>query len=89
MPFDPFEHSSDSLIAPAKTAMAIVPDDAADLASAIKAIYIGTGGDIVARPVDSDSDVTFRNVAAGTVLAIRLRAVRASGTTAADLVGLA
>lgn len=89
MPFDPFEASSDSLIAPAKTAFEIVPDETADLPSATKAIYIGTGGDITARPVDADTDVAFRNVVAGTVLPVRLRAVRAGGTTAADLVGLA
>ncbi|MEM8724822.1 MAG: hypothetical protein AAGE86_04780, partial [Pseudomonadota bacterium] len=89
MPFDPFENSSDSLIAPAKTAFDITADDNADLPGATKAIYVGTGGDITARPVDSEADVTFRNVVAGTVLAVRMRAVRASGTTAADLVGLA
>lgn len=89
MPFDPFENSSDSLIAPAKTAFEIVPDDNADLEGATKAIYVGAGGDIAARPVDSDADVVFRNVVTGTVLAVRLRAVRNSGTTAADLVGLA
>ncbi len=89
MPFDPFEHTADSLISPAKTAFEITPDDASDLPSATKAIYIGTGGDITARPVDSDADVTFRNVVTGTVLAVRLSAVRAGGTTAGDLVGLA
>ncbi|MDJ0641430.1 MAG: hypothetical protein QNJ15_01305 [Erythrobacter sp.] len=89
MPFDPFENSSDSLIAPAKTAFEISPDDNADLAGATKAIYVGTGGNITARPVESEQDVTFHNVVAGTVLAVRLRAVRSSGTTAADLVGLA
>lgn len=89
MPFDPFAHSSDSLIAPAKTAFEIIPDNSAELPSATKAIYIGTGGDLNARPVDADSDVTFRNLVAGTVLAVRLSAVRADGTSAADLVGLA
>lgn len=89
MPFDPFENSSDSLIAPAKTAFEIAPDDNADLPGATKAVYVGTGGNITARPVDADADVTFRNVVAGTVLPVRMRAVRATGTTAADLVGLA
>ncbi len=89
MPFDPFENSSDSLIAPAKSAFAIVPDDSADLPGATKAVYVGTGGDITARPVDGDIDVLFRNVVAGTILPVRLRAVRVVGTTAADLVGLA
>lgn len=89
MPFDPFENSSDSLIAPAKSAFTITPDDNADLVGATKAVYVGNSGDIVVRPVDGEDDVTFRNVVAGTVLAIRVRAIRASGTTASDLVGLA
>jgi len=89
MPFDPFENSSDSLITPAKTAFEITPDDAINLPSATKAIYIGAGGDITARAVDAETDVTFRNVVTGTVLAVRLSAVRAGGTTASDLVGLA
>lgn len=89
MPFDPFESSSDSLIAPAKSAFAITPDDTADLPGATKAVYVGTGGDITARPVDGDIDVLFRNVVVGTILPVRVRAVRVGGTTAADLVGLA
>ena len=87
--FDPFENAADSLIAPAKMAYPIVPDDNADLSTATKAIYVGTEGDITLRAIDDETDVTFRNLAAGTILAVRTRAVRSSGTTATDLVGLA
>lgn len=89
MPFDPFENSTDSLITPAKTAFAITPDDVADLPSVTKALYVGNGGDITVRPVDADADVTFRNLVTGTVLPVRMSAVRSSGTTATDMVGLA
>lgn len=89
MPQDSFAHATDSLIAPARLAFAITPSDALDLDEVTKAIYVGTGGDIVLRAIDSDSDVILRNVVAGSVLAIRTAAVRATGTTAADLVGLA
>ena len=86
---DPFGTASDSLIAPAREAFAVIPKDTGELSRATKAVYVGTGGDIVLRAVGSENDVTLRNVAAGSVIAIRLRAVRASGTTAADLVGFA
>lgn len=86
---DPFSSASDSLIAPAREAFALTPDDSNELTRATKAVYVGTGGDIVLRAVGSESDVALRNVVAGSVLAIRLRAVRATGTTAANLVGLA
>lgn len=86
---DPFDSAGDSLIAPAKDAFAIVPSDNNDIAKGTKAIYVGSGGDITARLVNSDQDVIFRNVEAGSIIALRLRAVRAGGTTASDLIGLA
>lgn len=89
MILDPFGSVSDSLIAPAREAFALTPNDTADFARATKAFYVGSGGDIVLRAVGSDTDVVLRNVASGSVLAIRLRAIRASGTTAQNLVGLA
>lgn len=88
MTVDPFEHYSDSLTAPAKATFAITPHDAADLPIAPKALFIGTGGTLVVRAVDSDLDTTFTNLADGTILPVRVRAVRATGSTAADIVGL-
>jgi hypothetical protein len=41
------------------------------------------------RAIGSASDVTLSNVASGSVLAIRVKAVRTAGTTAGNLVGLA
>ena len=86
---DNFHHSSDSLISPAQSCFVIVPDDLQDLEQVTKAIFVGQGGDVTVRPLDNVSDVTFRNVAEGAILDIRISAVRASGTTAADIVGLA
>jgi hypothetical protein len=89
MPSDPFLSAADSLIAPARLAFTITPSDSVDLAAATKAIYVGTGGDLVLRAVGSTNDVTLKNVASGSVLAIRVQSVRVAGTTAADIVGLA
>jgi hypothetical protein len=88
MPIDPFELYSDSLTAPAKTAFAVTPNDTADLPMFAKAIYIGTGGDLVLRAVDSVADATFANLPDGTILPVRVRAIRATGSTAANIVGL-
>ncbi|MEO1729299.1 MAG: hypothetical protein AAFR64_01010 [Pseudomonadota bacterium] len=66
----------------------IVPDDVQDLLEAPKAIYIGTGGDLVLRPLDNDDDIVLRNTISGSILDLRVRAVRATGTTAQDIVGL-
>jgi hypothetical protein len=50
---------------------------------------VGTGGDLVGRAAGSNADVTFKNLASGQILDVRLQYVRASGTTATDIVGLA
>lgn len=86
---DPFSSSSDSVIAPARHAFPIAPDNISDLPSFTKALYIGTGGAIVLRAVGSDADVTFTNVQDGSILDVRCRAIRAAGTTATGIVGLA
>ena len=89
MPQDKFQNSTDSLISPAKTCFDILPDDATDVLQVTKAIYVGEGGDVTLRSVDGPADVTFANVPSGAVLDVRVKAVRATGTSAADIVGLA
>lgn len=88
MPKDSFQTSSDSLIAPAKAAFDITPNDIAELQEVTKAIYIGTGGDVVLRPQEGLADVTFRNLQSGAILDVRVSAVRATGTSATDIIGL-
>lgn len=89
MPKDTFHGSTDSLISPAQYCFAIVPGDANELERVTKAIYVGQGGDITLRALDNDGDVTFRNVSSGAILDVRVSAIRATGTTAANIVGLA
>ena len=67
----------------------MTPSDTQDLPQVTKAIYVGTGGDIALVPVQGAGPVTFRNVPAGAILDVRVRAIRISGTTASDIVGLA
>lgn len=86
---DRFDGYSNSLMAPAGVCFPIVPDDVAGLSEVTRAIYVGTTGNVVARAVNSTSDVTFANVPAGSILDIRVSHVRSTGTTAAQIVGLA
>lgn len=86
---DPFKNTANTLSAPAAECFDITASDAQDLPRATKAIYVGVGGDIVLRAVDSDQDVVLQGVSNGAVLPIRVRAVRSSGTSASALVGLA
>lgn len=71
---------------PARAPFPIVPDDDAELELVTKGIYVGTGGDVCLRGVDSDEDVTYRNLGDGAYIAVRASHVRATGTTASNLI---
>lgn len=90
---DPFERSSDSVIASSRSGFAVVPSDTTDFLSDVgqivpKALYIGGTGTLVVRLRDDASPVTFVGVPAGTILPIRPRRVLATGTTATSIVAL-
>lgn len=88
MSTDTFSKYANGLSSPAREAFAIAPDDAAELARLPKALLIGGAGALKLRAVDSPADVTV-TVQSGQILPIRARYVRATGTTATGLVGLA
>lgn len=79
----------DTLIASSINPYAIAPHDIDPLPVVPKAIYVGTGGDVTLRGIGAAGDVTFRNVPAGMIIDVRASHVRATGTTAADLIALA
>lgn len=84
---DRFTHTSSGFSAPAADGFAIVPDDAADLAEVTRALYIGASGDL-RLVLAGGSEITFATLGAGTLLPVRARRVKATGTTAAGIVGL-
>ena len=86
---DPFAHHSDSPCAPSAHPFAVAPSDGTPLTTVPKALYIGTGGTVVVRAAGGAADVTFANLASGQILPVRPQFVRATGTTAANIVGLA
>lgn len=85
---DPFAEAADAVSAPAEDARAVIPHNVNPLPDIPKALFIGTGGTLVARGVAGSADVTFKNLASGSVLPLRASHVRATGTTAADIVAL-
>ena len=84
---DRFAEHARGLTAPAENAFAVTPNDGSDLAEVTRALYVGTGGNL-AVVLAAGSDVTLLNVQSGTVLPIRCRRVKVTGTTASGLVGL-
>lgn len=89
MPTDPFARRADRPESPSLNPLAITPSDAVPLVTTPKALYIGTGGTLVVRTASGAADVTFKNLASGQILPVRPQFVRATGTTAADIVALA
>jgi len=86
---DRFDNQLDSLSQPARLAFAITPHATNEIDPLPKAIYVGSGGNVTLRSIDGTADIVLRNVASGQIIDVRARYIRASGTTASDIVGLA
>lgn len=78
------------LDAPAEGAEAVTPSDGTELAHYSRALYVGGAGNVsvIMRSDDSSTAVVFTAVPAGTVLPIRCKTVRTTGTTATAIVNL-
>lgn len=83
---DRFSAHADSPEAPATAPFAVVPSDMQELPTVPKGIYVGTGGDLTLRGVRGTADVTYRNLPDASYIAVRAQYVRATGTTATDLI---
>lgn len=83
---DLFTWIRDTLWAPSRRPYAVDPSDTVALPYLPKGIYVGGGGDVTLRGMDSDGDVTYRNLADGSYIAVRARYVRKTGTTATFLI---
>ena len=79
------DHHVDTPNSPSRSMAMVVPHDQNPLPVVPKALYVGTAGHVTVRCIDDMADVTFRNVPAGGLIRARVRYVRASGTTAADI----
>lgn len=88
MTSDTFERYADSPVGPARRASAVTPHDSNAISPLPKALFFGSAGTVTLRAVDSAADVSLP-VAAGQILPVRASHVRASGTTAGNIVSLA
>lgn len=84
---DMFQTFVDSPLSPARLAFPITPHDITELQTVPRGIYVGTGGNVTLRSAGASTDVTYKNLADGSYIAVRATHVREAGTTAADLIG--
>lgn len=82
---DDFQLLSLGLESPVVHAVEVVPDDDAELPQVTRAVYVGGDGDL-AVTMKGGENVVLRNVGPGWH-PIRVRRVRATGTTATGIVG--
>lgn len=85
---DNFSNFNDGLATPAKHAAAVTPSDTTDLTTAARSLYIGGAGNVTLDTVGGETSVLFAGLTAGSVLPVRAQRVRATGTTATNLVAL-
>ncbi|MEA3037729.1 MAG: hypothetical protein QOE79_242 [Sphingomonadales bacterium] len=85
---DPFTSVADSATAPARLAVPVIPSDTNALPDIPKALFVGTGGAIAMRGVGGSADQVWKNVQDGSILPFRAQYVRATGTTASDILAL-
>lgn len=85
---DDFSRIPDAEWGPASNAVAVTPSDSTDLTYTTRALYVGGAGTVVVNMNDTGSSISFVAVAAGSVLPIRVDRVRATGTTATNIVAL-
>lgn len=77
-----------SISDPSKGPFTVTPSNTAALAKPAAALYVGTAGDVTLKGAEGAGDVVFKNVPAGMILPVQTNFVRATGTTASDIVGL-
>ena len=88
---DPFSSNSTGLDSPGRNAVAVTPNDSTDLTVQPRGIYVGGAGDVVVQMLNASNaiaDVTFVGVAAGSLLPIRPTRVKATSTTATNIVAV-
>lgn len=71
---------------PAYTYAAVTPSDSATLQAGCRSLYVGTQGDVTVIPPRSSTAVLFKDVVG--LLPIQVAQVKATGTTATDIVAL-
>jgi hypothetical protein len=74
-------------IAPAIHSAAVTPSDSANLTDVTRWLFVGSGGNLVVVMADGTT-VTLIGVPTGALLPIRVSQVKATNTTASDIVAL-
>lgn len=81
---DDFDGRNQSASGPYTDAVAVTPNDSADLARVSRGLWVGTSGDVAVVMRDG-GELTLHALAEGVAHPIRVRRVKSSGTTATNI----
>ena len=85
---NPYANNADpATLTPAARGFAVTTDDANDLATVTRYVYVGVAGDLKVTTTDGDT-ITLVGLAAGVMHPIRVKRIWQNGTTAQSIVGL-
>jgi hypothetical protein len=86
MAVDPYPYRDENATAGGLDAAAVTANDTTVL-PLTRGVYVGGTGDLAVR-MSSGNSVTFKSVPAGALLPIRVDQVKATGTTATNIVAI-
>jgi hypothetical protein len=84
---DPFPSQAPSLIGPIENGFSVTPSDGSDQPQVSRAIWVGGAGNLSVVTRGGDT-ITFVGVPSGTLIPIRAKRIRSTGTTATSIVAL-
>jgi hypothetical protein len=82
---DRFGAYAGAITAPATRILTVIPHDTDELPRIGRALLVSGGGTVVVRAMDDSHDETFADLPPYAMLPIRVRCIRATGTTATGL----
>lgn len=85
---DTFSNYPNGVESPARKSFAVTPNDSTPLSVAPRAIMVGSAGNITGRLLEDTVDTVFVGLQPGVVYPLRFDLIKATGTTAGNIVGL-
>lgn len=73
---------------PGRRLVVVVPNDDTVFSITPRALYVGTGGDLAVVGIDDAAPVVLTAVPSGMLLPVSVSKVRATGTTASNIVAI-
>lgn len=85
---EPFPNFREGMVGPVTRSVAVTPNDNTDLPEVPRALFVGGAGSLSVILQKDSAALSWSNVPAGSVLPIRPKRIRQTGTTAGNIIAL-